>query len=190
MEPWVAWFVSLPSCSPQFIHTQIWDAHSSSCCLAWSPFLLAYPSAPLLPVWMNVFSSIPWLSDFHTVQFSGNPCYVLFLSLLLSFFWLCKEVKCIYLHLQLGWKSCILYSFFIVVQLQLSPYSLLRIFIHFLRLLIFLYLPTVSTIPHQSVFMAATIEYLWDNFNIFVIFMLDSVDSLFSFKLRYSSLLV
>ena len=28
------------------------------------------PSPPLLPVWMNVSSLSPWLSDFHTVRFS------------------------------------------------------------------------------------------------------------------------
>ena len=43
---------------------------------------------------MNVSSLIPWLSDFYTVQFSGSSSYFLFLSLLLSFFWLCKEAKC------------------------------------------------------------------------------------------------
>ena len=32
------------------------------------------------------------------------------LNLLLSFFWLCKEAQCIYLHLHLGWKSCLLYT--------------------------------------------------------------------------------
>ena len=34
------------------------------------------PSPPLLPVWMNVFSLSPWLSDFHTVQFSvSSGCF-------------------------------------------------------------------------------------------------------------------
>ena len=63
-------------------------------------------SPPLLPVWMNVSSLTPWLSDFHTVQFSGNSGCFLFLNLL-SFFWLYKEAKCIYLRLHLGWKSTI-----------------------------------------------------------------------------------
>ena len=62
-------------------------------------------SLPLLPVWMNVSSLTPWLSDFHMVQLSVSSGCFLFLNLLLSFFWLCKKAKCIYLHLHLGWKS-------------------------------------------------------------------------------------
>ena len=53
---------------------------------------------------MNVSSLTPWLSDFHTVWFSGSSGGFLFLNLLLSF-WLCKEAKCIYLCLHLGRKS-------------------------------------------------------------------------------------
>ena len=35
-------------------------------------------SPPLLPVWMNVSSLSPWLSDFHTVRFSGSSgCFLL-----------------------------------------------------------------------------------------------------------------
>ena len=60
---------------------------------------------PLLLVWVSVSSLTPWLSDFHTVWFSGSSGYFLFLNLLLSFFWLCKEAKCIYLCLYLGCKS-------------------------------------------------------------------------------------
>ena len=67
---------------------------SSSNHLAAHPLCPCYPSPPLLSVWMNVSSLIPWLSDFYTVQFSGSSSYFLFLSLLLSFFWLCKEAKC------------------------------------------------------------------------------------------------
>ena len=36
------------------------------------------PSPPLLPVWMNVSSLSPWLSDFHTVRFSGSSGCFLF----------------------------------------------------------------------------------------------------------------
>ena len=50
------------------------------------------------------FFFTPWLSDFHTVQISGSSGYFLFLNLLLSFFWLCEEAKCIYLCLHLGQK--------------------------------------------------------------------------------------
>ena len=78
-------------------------------CLPWSP-ATALPSVlstltarlPLLPVWMNVSSLTPWLLDFRTVQFSSSSSYFLFLNLLS--FWLCKETKCIYLFLHLGWK--------------------------------------------------------------------------------------
>ena len=37
-------------------------------------------SPPLLPVWMNVSSLTPWLSDFHTVQFSVSSGCFLFLN--------------------------------------------------------------------------------------------------------------
>ena len=76
---------------------------SASHCLV-SPLHPGCPSLPLLPVWVNVSSLTPWLSDFNTVRFSGSSGWFLFLSLLLSFFWLCKEAKCIYLCLQLGQK--------------------------------------------------------------------------------------
>ena len=81
---------------------------SVSCCLAHPvlqlpPCHLCCPSPPLLMVWMNVSFLTPWLSDFHTVRFSGSSGYFLFLNLLLSsFFWLCKEAECVYLCLYLG----------------------------------------------------------------------------------------
>ena len=62
------------------------------------------PSPPFLPVWMSVSSLTPWLSDFHTVRFSGSSGYILFLNLLLSVFWFCKEAQCVYLRLPLGQK--------------------------------------------------------------------------------------
>ena len=38
--------------------------------------LLISVTPPLLPVWMNVSSLNPWLSDFHTAPFSdGSGCY-------------------------------------------------------------------------------------------------------------------
>ena len=77
---------------------------SSSHHLAVSPLCPGHLSLSLLPVWMNVSSLTPWLSDFNTGRFSGSSGWFLFLSLLLSFFWLCKEAKCIYLCLQLGQK--------------------------------------------------------------------------------------
>ena len=59
-------------------------------------------SPPLLPIWLNVSSLTPWLSDFHTVRFSVSSG-VLFLNLLS--FCLCEEAQCVYLRLHLGWKS-------------------------------------------------------------------------------------
>ena len=80
-------------------------AWSSSCHLSEHPVCPSCPSLPLLPVWMKVSSLTPWLLDFHTVQFSGSSGCIFSLNWLLSFFWLCKETKCIYLCLHLGWKS-------------------------------------------------------------------------------------
>ena len=52
-------------------------AGSPSRCLAVSPLHPGCPSPPLLLVWMNVSSLSPWLSDFHTVRFSGSSgCFV------------------------------------------------------------------------------------------------------------------
>ena len=42
-------------------------------------------SLPLLPVWMNVSSLSPWLSDFHTVQFSVSSGCFFFLNCCPSF---------------------------------------------------------------------------------------------------------
>ena len=117
LEPWVAWSVSLPSCSYLFIRMQMWDCPLHQplpipvlwwppCCESSPP---GCPSPPLLPLWMNVSSLTPWLSDFHTVRFSGSSGCLLFLNLLLSFFWLCKEAPCIYLSLHLSQKSSSIY---------------------------------------------------------------------------------
>ena len=49
------------------------------------------PISTHLLVWMNVSSLTPWLSDFHTVQFSVSSGCFLFLNLLLSFFWFLRR---------------------------------------------------------------------------------------------------
>ena len=50
--------------------------------LATLPRVLSFSAAslPLLLVWMNVSSLSPWLSDFHTVQFSVSSGWFLFLN--------------------------------------------------------------------------------------------------------------
>ena len=61
----------------------------------------------LLPVQMKVSSLTPWLSDFHTVWFFWKfwfCLFVLFLYWLLSFFWLCEEVKHYLVCICLGQK--------------------------------------------------------------------------------------
>ena len=64
---------------------------SSSCCLACPgpPVPPSCPSLPLLLAWMNVSSLTPWLSNFHTIQFSVSSDWFLFLNLLVSLLCLC-----------------------------------------------------------------------------------------------------
>ena len=69
-------------------------AESASHHLATSPLHPGCPSLPLLLVCMNVSSLSPWLSGFHTVGFSVSSGCFLFLSLLLSYFWLWEEAEC------------------------------------------------------------------------------------------------
>ena len=83
LEPWVSRSVSLPSCSSRFTCMQMWDRWVLN-----PPPCRRESSPPLLPVWMNVSSLTPWLSDFHTVRFSVSSGWFLFLNLL-SLFWLC-----------------------------------------------------------------------------------------------------
>ena len=46
--------------------------------VAMNPVPPSCPSLPLLPVWMNVSSSSPWLSDFRVVRFSvSSGCFLL-----------------------------------------------------------------------------------------------------------------
>ena len=105
LEPWVAWSASLPAVPPCLSMCECGAAGSASTTL-WglvaealpSPFhnppprwvlqlppchkssLPGCPSLPLLRVWMNVSSLSPWLSDFHTVQFSVSSGCFLFLN--------------------------------------------------------------------------------------------------------------
>ena len=79
-ESWVAQSVSLPSCSPGLSTHKCGTARSSSRRLPTHPLHPSCASPPLLPVWMNVSSLSPWLSDFHTVRFSVSSGCFLFLN--------------------------------------------------------------------------------------------------------------
>ena len=73
-----------------------------------SPGPLHPPACHCPSYQINVSPLTPWLSDFHTVQFSVSSGFLfvcLFFNLLLSFFWLWEEAPCVYLYLHLGWKS-------------------------------------------------------------------------------------
>ena len=59
---------------------------STNHCLAMHPLCPGCPSLPLLPVCTYVSSLTPWMSDFHTNQFSGSSGHFLLLNLLLCFF--------------------------------------------------------------------------------------------------------
>ena len=77
---------------PAYRPTSVGPTGPPATSLAVHPLHSSCPSLPLLTVWMNV-SLTPWLSNFHEVWISGSSGCFLFLSLLLLFFWLCKEVK-------------------------------------------------------------------------------------------------
>ena len=103
MELWVSRSVWLPSCSSRFICTQIWDhsLHQLPLCSASSPSELPV-SCPLTGVDECFFFN----SLIVRLLYSSIFCQFwlfLFLNLLLSFFWLCEEVKHIYLCPCLGW---------------------------------------------------------------------------------------
>ena len=87
----------------QFIHKRIWEHPVHQPPPRHHPLCPGGLSLPLLPVLMNI-SSTPWLSDFHTIQFSGSCGCFLFLNLFLSFFWLYEEAKYINVCLHLGQK--------------------------------------------------------------------------------------
>ena len=109
LGPWVTQSVSLPNCSSQFTYMQIWYRPVCQLPLCHVCSLLRLPISALLPVWMNVSPLTPWLSDFHTVQFSGISGSFLFLNWLLSFLLLWEEAKYIYLCLYLGQKSTFIF---------------------------------------------------------------------------------
>ena len=94
LEPWVAQSYC-PVCCPGLSTCQCGSTQSVSCHLATRALHPRCHSAPLLLVWMNVSSLIPWLLDFHAVWLSVSSGCFLFLNLLVSFFWLCEEAQCV-----------------------------------------------------------------------------------------------
>ena len=120
LETWVASSASLPCHSSQFIYARIWGRgvcqlphclpHSFVPQSATSPGPPAKESSPpRLPI-----SAPPTGLDkcFFFISLAvGLPCglifcqfWLFFVFKLLSFFWLCEEVQCVYLRLHLGWK--------------------------------------------------------------------------------------
>ena len=81
--PAAALHIPLHNPTPCWVHQPPAASHqppATSCFLARSPLCPGCPSPPLLPVWMNVSSLSPWLSDFYTVWFSVSSCWFLFLN--------------------------------------------------------------------------------------------------------------
>ena len=108
LELWIAQCISLPSCPSRFICTRMWAAtlttsNSLACPRPPATALLQVLSTRLPistpPTGLDECFLTPWLSDFDTVQFSVSSDCFLCLNLFLSFFWLCKEVQCVYLCL-------------------------------------------------------------------------------------------
>ena len=79
-------------------------AGSASRRLAVSPL---HPAAHLHPSDRSGRMFLLYLLGCQTsIEFDFLSVLVVFVfKLLLSFFWLCKEAQCVYLHLHLGWKS-------------------------------------------------------------------------------------
>ena len=108
LQLWVAWSVSLPSCSSRVIRMQMWDGSVLLLPSCFESSLPSCPTPPLLQVWMNVSSLSPWLLG---LPYSSIFCefWLFFVfKLLLSFFWLCEEAQCVYLCLHVGRKSQVL----------------------------------------------------------------------------------
>ena len=86
-----------PSCSPVVPP----GLSARKCGTAWSasrhcatlPLHPSFLSLPLLQVWMNVSSLTTWLSDFHTVRFSGRSGFFFVFKFVVVLFWLCEEAK-------------------------------------------------------------------------------------------------
>ena len=123
LEPWVVWSASLPLPVPPSLSVlecgAMGSASRSLACpvpqsatllgtpAAALPRVLSTPAARLCPstsldecfFFFSLVVRLPYSSIF--CQF-----WLFFVfKMLLSFFWLCEEVQCVYLHLHLGWNS-------------------------------------------------------------------------------------
>ena len=119
LEPWVERSVLLPCCSSWFICTWMWDCPvcKPSSHLVCQP-LPSHKSSPprcpspsLLPVWMNVSSLTPWLSDFYTVQFSGSSCCFFVFKFVVILLLVVQGGK-VYLPMHPSWLEVLWVSFF------------------------------------------------------------------------------
>ena len=130
LEPWFAGSVTWSTCCCLAGQLQLCPPCSTICHLAGSAsrHLAACPLAPL-PV-----SATPTGLDecfFFNSLVVGLPYSSIFcqfwlffvFKLLLSFFWLCEEAQCVYLHLHLGWKS--LLTFLMNASIHRPPLNLL-----------------------------------------------------------------
>ena len=104
LGPWVAWSISLPSCSSRFICAQMWDhwvLQLPPCHESCPPQLpVSAPPTGLDECFFFISLVIELPYSWIFCQFS-----LFFVFKLLSFFWLCEETQCIYLRLHLGQKS-------------------------------------------------------------------------------------
>ena len=75
---WI-WSHLLPRFPSRFLSTthECRTTHSASCCCLTSTTLCpSSPSLPLLPIWMNMASLNPWLSDFTVQYTSSSGCFL------------------------------------------------------------------------------------------------------------------
>ena len=94
-------------CLPHSFHN---PSVSGSGCIATSPVHPGCPSPPLLPVWTNVSSISPWLSDFRAVQFSVSPGCFLFLNCCPSFGCARRHSVSTYTSILAGYSLSLLFS--------------------------------------------------------------------------------
>ena len=110
LEPWVAWSVSLPSCSSRFIGMRMRDRPLYQLPPRWvhQPLPCCESSLPWLPISTpptGLYECFFFISLVVRLPYSSIFCqfWLLFVFKLLSF-WLWEEAQCVCLCLHLGWK--------------------------------------------------------------------------------------